>query len=261
MTCQNFSARKQNKKEKSTIKKTLDIQHNDKISDLENIHKEINALTEKVDRLKETIIKFQNDFKVSNDENLMEKILNMTDEKFDLESKIEKLKDNDIVDYFLNTSDILYKYYEMVENGGVSDNAVQVKPIENSILNWFSSSSKEQVDETRIDTNQEEQFNKALIIDKYLQKTDKNYINPCNLKEEICSYCKSSNIVTITSEGYIECNDCHSIEHIIIDHEKPSYKDPPKEISYWAYKRINHFILEWNSDNYSLVICIFIINK
>ena len=31
---------------------------------------------------------------------------------------------------------------------------------------------------------------------------------------------------------------------IIIDSDKPSYKDPPREISYFAYKRINHFN-EW----------------
>ena len=30
----------------------------------------------------------------------------------------------------------------------------------------------------------------------------------------------------------------------MIDSDKPSYKDPPKEISYFAYKRINHFN-EW----------------
>ena len=31
---------------------------------------------------------------------------------------------------------------------------------------------------------------------------------------------------------------------IIIDSDKPSYKDPPREVSYFAYKRINHFN-EW----------------
>ena len=31
---------------------------------------------------------------------------------------------------------------------------------------------------------------------------------------------------------------------IFADSDKPSYKDPPKEISYFKYKRINHFN-EW----------------
>jgi hypothetical protein len=31
------------------------------------------------------------------------------------------------------------------------------------------------------------------------------------------------------------------MEAILIDCDKPSYKDPPREVSYYAYKRINHF--------------------
>ena len=29
--------------------------------------------------------------------------------------------------------------------------------------------------------------------------------------------------------------------HLVIEHEKPSYKEPPKEVCFYAYKRINHF--------------------
>ena len=39
------------------------------------------------------------------------------------------------------------------------------------------------------------------------------------------------------------CRKC-DISYIIIDSDKPSYKDPPKEVCYFAYKRINHFN-EW----------------
>eukprot|EP00798_Chlamydomonas_sp_ICE-L_P010902 gene10902-17022_t len=31
-----------------------------------------------------------------------------------------------------------------------------------------------------------------------------------------------------------------SVEYILIDHEKPTYKDPPKDAACFAYKRINH---------------------
>ena len=40
------------------------------------------------------------------------------------------------------------------------------------------------------------------------------------------------------------CERCGELNYIVIDSDKPSYKDPPKEISYFAYKRINHFN-EW----------------
>lgn len=48
----------------------------------------------------------------------------------------------------------------------------------------------------------------------------------------------------MTSEGYIVCNDCATVRYVVMNHDKPSYKDPPKEVSCWAYKRINHFN-EW----------------
>ena len=35
-----------------------------------------------------------------------------------------------------------------------------------------------------------------------------------------------------------------NFEDIVINSEKVSYKDPPRESSYFAYKRINHFN-EW----------------
>lgn len=248
MTCTpNVSARKQHKKENPSSKKTLDIQHNIKINQLLNTTNEISSLQARIVKIDETIITLREDSQNVYDENTTEKIISLSDERHDIEVKVNKLSEHNCVDYLLDTGDILYKYYSMVDNGGISD--MYVKPIENSILNWFSSNKKQEDEE-----NPKECNNKASIIDKYLQKTDKNYINPCNLAEELCSHCKSPNIVTISSEGYIECSDCHSIEHIIIDHEKPSYKDPPKEISYWAYKRINHFKLEWNSEFFSLVL-------
>ena len=40
------------------------------------------------------------------------------------------------------------------------------------------------------------------------------------------------------------CPSCAHQEKILLDSDKPSYKEPPREISYFAYKRINHFN-EW----------------
>lgn len=248
MKCMNTSARKQHKKDNYlSSKKTLDIQHLSKLDDLDHIHKEISSMEAKISKIDSQIAKCLSEFKQTNDDNVMDRIISLKDEKLHLAETISKLQDeNNYLDYYLNTSDILYKYYDMVENGGVAENVAFVKVNENSILNWFSSSQNATDDQEDVDKNVN---NKAMLIDKYLQQTNKNYINPYIDVHETCSYCNSSDTITITAEGYIECNACHSIEHIIVDHEKPSYKDPPKEISYWAYKRINHFrlILEWNS--------------
>ena len=42
-------------------------------------------------------------------------------------------------------------------------------------------------------------------------------------------------------EGLLVCNECSSGTSFLIENEKPSYKEPPKEVCFYAYKRINHF--------------------
>jgi hypothetical protein len=37
------------------------------------------------------------------------------------------------------------------------------------------------------------------------------------------------------------CNSCYRYVPYLIENEKPSYKEPPKEVCFYAYKRINHF--------------------
>jgi len=37
------------------------------------------------------------------------------------------------------------------------------------------------------------------------------------------------------------CNQCSQQQPYLIENEKPSYKEPPKEVCFYAYKRINHF--------------------
>lgn len=55
-----------------------------------------------------------------------------------------------------------------------------------------------------------------------------------------CQLCQAPNTILMINDGYILCPECGLTERIIIDHDKPSYKSPPKEISYFCYKRSNH---------------------
>lgn len=94
---------------------------------------------------------------------------------------------------------------------------------------------------------------RASLLDKYMSHVDSNYLknnvrknNNVGGLESInkCPHCGCSKRVTMLHDGCIYCTECFTQEYILIDHEKPSYKDPPKEIIYYAYKRINHFN-EW----------------
>jgi hypothetical protein len=59
-----------------------------------------------------------------------------------------------------------------------------------------------------------------------------------------CGHCGSGDRAMQLQDGYVFCRSCQTVEYVLVDHEKPSYKDPPKEVAYFAYKRINHFN-EW----------------
>tara|TARA_B100000767_G_C19642565_1_gene483209 strand:- start:299 stop:997 length:699 start_codon:yes stop_codon:yes gene_type:complete len=75
-------------------------------------------------------------------------------------------------------------------------------------------------------------------------KVDDNVIpEKKTINLDICSSCNS--VLTLkTVDSVLCCENCGFTEKIIINSEKVSYKDPPRESSYFAYKRINHFN-EW----------------
>ncbi len=97
---------------------------------------------------------------------------------------------------------------------------------------------------------------RATLLEKYLTCTNTDFIKSDAPEDEAaienaaasvptpCAHCRSTNRTVMTHDGYIFCNECFTLEYVLVDHEKPSYKDPPKEVTYFAYKRINHFN-EW----------------
>ena len=56
-----------------------------------------------------------------------------------------------------------------------------------------------------------------------------------------CKYCNNGEMIPLSNEGILICNNCSNQICNFIDCEKPSYKEPPKEVCFYAYKRINHF--------------------
>ena len=59
-----------------------------------------------------------------------------------------------------------------------------------------------------------------------------------------CPTCGTERTI-IMSEASTICLQCARVDRLVIDSNKPSYKDPPRDSSsYYSYKRINHFN-EW----------------
>ncbi len=67
----------------------------------------------------------------------------------------------------------------------------------------------------------------------------KDFIVP----SDICESCNKGELISQDEEGILICNNdrCAKFVTYIIDGSKPSNKEPPNEVSYTAYIRLNHF--------------------
>ena len=85
--------------------------------------------------------------------------------------------------------------------------------------------------------------NKQDIIKKYFSNVDNEFLD-MNLyvrDTDICQRCFKGEMVPLDDEGVLICNNCAVNMPYLIENEKPSYKEPPKEVCFYAYKKINHF--------------------
>ena len=233
---------------------TIDATHNKK---LQNFNKESNHLEflkqnlqkkldeyEKLDKLKKMDM---SDIEINKYFELSEEI-----EKF--RKEIEKISQNyNKNTYLLNTSHILFNYYDKIntsKNANDYSNKHIKKGNKKCVLDFFTTSSDKNTDESDLESsknidNSSDYVSKYDIINNYLLKIEDNFIYPFEQNDSL-EYCKKCNQEKkiIISEGITVCTKCGTQDKIIIESDKPSYKDPPREISYFAYKRINHFN-EW----------------
>ena len=191
-----------------------------------------------IDTIHNDIIK---DYKIQKEEYLKKYDL----EKNELKKKKikEKILNNNeyINEYYLNNGTLLFDYYNDDFNINVS------KPKENdtyNILNFFTINNN--IDDNKDDIDDKD--DKDDIIIKYMSNINDSYLND-NLNDidekiNICINCGNEKLVYKNLESEIFCSKCGYTEKVLFENDKTSYKETPKEISYFAYKRINHFN-EW----------------
>ena len=85
-------------------------------------------------------------------------------------------------------------------------------------------------------------LNKQQIYDDYMKITCENYISSKEDENDLfdtCFQCHSEMVLNHNT-GMLNCNSCGMTEKIIVDSDKQSHKEPPKEMTSFSYKRINH---------------------
>jgi sporulation protein YlmC with PRC-barrel domain len=108
----------------------------------------------------------------------------------------------------------------------------------NKLLNLFF---KIKQDDENADLLSQKKSNN--IVQKYLCNIDDVFldINSYICQTDICQHCHKGELIPLEDEGVLICNNCSTNTPYLIENEKPSYKEPPKEVCFYAYKRINHF--------------------
>ena len=202
---------------------TIDNKHNEFINDFtKDSINNIPILKEE----REIYIKELN----NNIENI-EKKLDVIDKINEITSQIQKLKKKK-KDYFLNNSKYIFDYFENKKN--ISSNN------ENGNKNKMISHFFKMTDDVK---NQSIINEDTADLQKYLTNIDDNLldINSFIQETDICKFCFKGELIPIEDDGLLICNNCSRNVHFLIENDKPSYKEPPREVCFYAYKRINHF--------------------
>ena len=260
-------------------RQTLDAKHNNILKsftnnkdNLNNYYKELTKIKNKLNELNN-----KNASEVIINIELQQKIWDYDDKKKEIENEIYKIEHNiEQNEYMLKTGKLINNYYNVV-NQEHNYNTLNENEIEENKNNKDENTEDENdkdenvEDENTEDENAEDEnaedkkinendilntilnnnynkivknINKDIIYDKFMKLIDKNYINTTNDSKnknyfDKCIKC-SIEMLLNNNSGQLTCPNCGYIENIIVDSDKPSFKEPPKEMTSFCYKRINH---------------------
>jgi hypothetical protein len=196
--------------------------HDLEINIIPNMIKEKNILKKKIHQL---------------DNSKIDTCMDIQDKIRKLKLEIQQLKSKK-KEYLLENSKHIFEYFEEKKKVSSGDNNQNV-----NILNSFF--------KIRAKTQESSNPNS----EKYIQSKNSYYnywknvnneiidIHDFIVPSDICEICHQGELIPQDEEGILICNNmkCGKFITYIVDSSKPTNKEPPNEVSYTAYIRLNHF--------------------
>ena len=209
-----FKTKKKKKEETKRIP-TIDKKHQEMMLMFSQNEKKIELFKKQLSAIK---------IKMLNESDLSIKAT-LTDRLLQLKTSIKSIK-NGKKKYLLNHSKELYKYFENKKDES-HQGTNKVK-----IINSFFS---------KADSSKYNDINTDCLNNSFLAKLDNSLIdvNKYKYNSDICKC--NGELIPVQYEGVKICNKCGITKKYIIEHEKNNYNESPKEVCFYAYKRINHF--------------------
>jgi hypothetical protein len=197
----------------SKHKEITDMINKDKDETLPSLLNEKNVLKEKMKNVNLTI----------------DEQLELRDKLIEIKEKIKEINKKE-KDYLLNNSSYIFEYFENKKK--IADCANKTTLLDN----FFKIKNDDNL--LKEELNKEKQN-----IQTYLANVDENFLDINNfvVATDICKFCNKGEMIAVDYEGIMVCNVCSNSIKYLVENEKPSYKEPPKEVCFYAYKRINHF--------------------
>jgi predicted RNA-binding Zn-ribbon protein involved in translation (DUF1610 family) len=195
-----------------------------------------------------------------------------TDKLKYIKQKMKELNDvNSEIEYYEDTGTILFDYYELLNKQEIAGTYNKNTPIvlptkisskgrkkmlpaqQKNILEAFQFIQKEeeQKEDTESEVSIDEDVNKPIkdkmtLVNEYLLAIDHTHMKTLN--DSLTNQCERCEIAMncLAQEGIMICPSCGYQEIILVEQNRPIYRQSNKEASHYTYKRINHFN-EWIS--------------
>lgn len=265
---------KSKRNKKTDVSYSLDEIHQDHMISFDKKQLSLPKKQAKLDKLKNELdkinkkpSKFYTNDDIRKRSSVQTEIQKLQDEIYDIQNNVCEM------DYYRKTLNLLMDYYETNDYGKIDDNSEpiekkKIKHKETDILDRLNTADKKVVTVKKVPKKRKKvetvnnstdittffgcsvvepkKTNKADLYNKYISYIDSGYDINFNIKNtKQCTNCNIDKIV-IASEGICVCEKCGDTEMIIVESERPNYKDHVPDKPGYPYKRINHYN-EWLS--------------
>ncbi len=229
---------KANKKIKyyKTYTTTLDGKHKEILNDFAKDEQDI------IPELKEERYSLKKQLEIESDILSIEQKMEIKDRIEEINATLRELKYKK-TNYFLDNSKYIFEYFENKKNiENCEENVSSNKSLTNKNQLVFNIFKIQKPTEEQVNANNNQNNNKN-IVQKYLSNVDESFldINAFVRPTDICQSCFKGELIPLDDEGQLICNVCFVNTPYLVENDKPSYKEPPKEVCFYAYKKINHF--------------------
>ena len=171
-------------------------------------------------------------------EGQIDEYMSAKDKIKEIQEKVKKLK-YEKKRYFLDNSQFIFDYFEQKQQ--ISSSTEYETGSTDALNNFFKIKSNETINDGVINKYTQSKKN----TQQYWRNVTNEFTNAQDyyVESDTCEYCKLGEMIPQDEEGILICNNnaCGKFVTYIIDSSKPNNKDPPNEVSYTAYIRLNHF--------------------